>query len=209
MQPTRLCIISISLQLNGLVLLGEIYLPSFPHRSLFEGYFLTRRPFHRFVFLLRGFISRIAELMEENQELLDQMKKEAEDAVQLLAPLVERRREEEIKSDGSSLFSHTHTLSLFFPFLTFSPPLPSSPSFAGLIIVDAQYGALSNFSSRGLGLGLKRTTTPPSSKANPDHIDVKIALQALVNDSQLIIPAGRSKAGLLGFYDCALGSKKR
>ncbi|KAL7416167.1 hypothetical protein BDY24DRAFT_257323 [Mrakia frigida] len=120
---------------------------------------------------------RIAELMEENQELLDQMKKEAEDAVQLLAPLVERRREEELKTDG-------------------------------LIIVDAQYGALSNFSGRGLGLtNSKKSTT--SSKANPDHIDVKIALQALVNDSQLIIPAGRSKAGLLGFYDCALGSKKR
>lgn len=41
--------------------------------------------------------------MEENQELLDQMKKEAEDAVQLLAPLVERRREEELKTDGSFL----------------------------------------------------------------------------------------------------------
>lgn len=30
------------------------------------------------------------------------MKKEAEDAVQLLAPLVERKREEELKVDGSS-----------------------------------------------------------------------------------------------------------
>lgn len=145
--------------------------------------------------------------MEEHQELLDQMKKEAEDAVRLLAPLVERRREEEIKKDGSSRFiSH---LILFIP-----PNLFLQNFLSGLIIVEAQYGALSNFSSRGLGgLGLptSKPTIPSSStsSSNPDHIDVKIALQALVNESQLIIPAGRSKAGLLGFYDCALGSKKR
>ena len=114
---------------------------------------------------------RMAELMEENQELIDQMKQEAADAVQLLAPTVERRREDEIKADG-------------------------------LVIVDAQYGALSSFSSKGMDPKKSRT-------ANPDHIDVKIALQALVHESQLMIPAGRSKAGLLGFYDPALGSKKR
>jgi len=147
--------------------------------------------------------------MEEHQELLDQMKKEAEDAVRLLAPLVERRREEEIKKDGSLLFFFISHLILFIP-----PNLFLQNFFSGLIIVEAQYGALSNFSSRGLGgLGLptSKPTIPSSStsSSNPDHIDVKIALQALVNESQLIIPAGRSKAGLLGFYDCALGSKKR
>ena len=71
------------------------------------------------------------------------------------------------------------------------------------MIVDAQYGALSSFSSRGLD------STKKSRTVNPDHIDVKIALQALVHNSQLVIPAGRSKAGLMGFYDPALGSKKR
>lgn len=50
--------------------------------------------------------------MEENQELIDQMKKEASDAVELLAPTVDRRREEEIKSDGSSLLSLLSTRTL-------------------------------------------------------------------------------------------------
>lgn len=34
-------------------------------------------------------------------------------------------------------------------------------------------------------------------------------MQALVNNSQLGIPSKRSKANLLGFYDCAMGEKKR
>lgn len=36
-----------------------------------------------------------------------------------------------------------------------------------------------------------------------------VAVQALVTDSQLNIAGGRSKANLLGFYDCAIGEKKQ
>lgn len=36
-----------------------------------------------------------------------------------------------------------------------------------------------------------------------------VPLQSLVLSSQLVIPAGRSKAHLLGFFDCAYGEKKR
>lgn len=36
-----------------------------------------------------------------------------------------------------------------------------------------------------------------------------VALQALVANSQLVIPAGRSKANLLGFADVAYGEKKK
>ncbi|KAG8733748.1 hypothetical protein FRC11_003095 [Ceratobasidium sp. 423] len=39
-------------------------------------------------------------------------------------------------------------------------------------------------------------------------IDVSAPLQLLVNSSQLAIPGGRSKAGLLGFYDPCLGERK-
>ncbi|CAO1618942.1 unnamed protein product [Parajaminaea phylloscopi] len=38
--------------------------------------------------------------------------------------------------------------------------------------------------------------------------DVKVPLQALVNKSKLVIPGGRGKANLLGFYDPAMGEKK-
>jgi len=40
-------------------------------------------------------------------------------------------------------------------------------------------------------------------------VDVAVALQAQVHDSQLLIPGGRSKAGLLGFYDPSPGARKR
>ena len=36
-----------------------------------------------------------------------------------------------------------------------------------------------------------------------------VALSALVTNSQLVIPPGRSKASLLGFYDCAMGEPKK
>ncbi|KAK4048082.1 hypothetical protein OIV83_004952 [Microbotryomycetes sp. JL201] len=41
------------------------------------------------------------------------------------------------------------------------------------------------------------------------NIDVTVAVQALVTNSQLVIPGGRSKSSLLGFYDCAIGERKR
>lgn len=40
------------------------------------------------------------------------------------------------------------------------------------------------------------------------YCDVKIPLQALVSKSKLVIPGGRSKSNLLGFYDPAMGEKK-
>lgn len=39
-------------------------------------------------------------------------------------------------------------------------------------------------------------------------VDVTVPLQALVHHSQLSIPQGRSKSGLVGFYDPCHGEKK-
>ncbi|GJE93752.1 DnaJ and DUF3395 domain-containing protein [Phanerochaete sordida] len=55
----------------------------------------------------------------------------------------------------------------------------------GLVIVEARYGPIDQDDESTKGL----------------DIDVTIPLQALVNNSQLYIPGGRSKAGLQGFYD--------
>ena len=57
----------------------------------------------------------------------------------------------------------------------------------GLIILEARYGPID---------------------APDAGIDVALPLQALVLNSQLIIPANRSKAGLVGFYDPSVGSRK-
>ncbi|GJJ77190.1 DnaJ homolog subfamily C member 11 [Entomortierella parvispora] len=57
----------------------------------------------------------------------------------------------------------------------------------GLVIIEATYGNL----SAGL------------------VADVTIAVQALVNNSQLAMPGGHSKNHVLGFYDPCLGEKKQ
>jgi DnaJ family protein C protein 11 len=57
----------------------------------------------------------------------------------------------------------------------------------GLIIHSAWYGAIDG----------------------PERIDVRIPLQVLVQNSQLVIPGGRSKSGLLGFYDPCPGQPKQ
>ncbi|KAF9916096.1 hypothetical protein BX616_004629 [Lobosporangium transversale] len=61
----------------------------------------------------------------------------------------------------------------------------------GLVIVQAHYGNLDAAPELGL------------------VVDVTIPVQALVNNSQLIMPAGHSKSHILGFYDPCLGEKKQ
>ncbi|CDZ98500.1 Molecular chaperone (DnaJ superfamily) [Phaffia rhodozyma] len=127
--------------------------------------------------------SRWKQLQEDNQELIEQMKQEAEQTVEMLQPVVERRIAEEEKADG-------------------------------LIILEAQYGALQTFSARSMPSSspLSSTSPAPSSKdstsTSADYIDVSIPLQALITDSQLVIPRSKTKAGLLGFWDPCLGAKK-
>ncbi|KAG9096523.1 hypothetical protein FRC06_008565 [Ceratobasidium sp. 370] len=59
----------------------------------------------------------------------------------------------------------------------------------GLIILEARYG-------------------PSKETDSSESIDVTVPLQLLVNGSQLSIPGGRSKAGLLGFCDPCAGERK-
>ncbi|GAA94531.1 uncharacterized protein L969DRAFT_83905 [Mixia osmundae IAM 14324] len=66
----------------------------------------------------------------------------------------------------------------------------------GLVITRAVYGVVSETSSQ-------KVTT-----AELKEIDVTIALQALVLDGQLIIPKGRSKSQIMGFWDVAMGERK-
>jgi DnaJ family protein C protein 11 len=63
----------------------------------------------------------------------------------------------------------------------------------GLIILDAKYGRADAFTPRGY-----REAT--AEDGGPAVVDVTVALQMLVADSRLYIPAGRAKHGLNGFY---------
>ncbi|GAA5899937.1 J domain-containing protein [Sporobolomyces salmoneus] len=69
----------------------------------------------------------------------------------------------------------------------------------GLIIDEAIYGVLQSVDEK------------VESELEQRWFDVTLALQALLpaQSSQLVIPAGRTKASLLGFYDPAIGEKKQ
>ncbi|GAA5870357.1 hypothetical protein JCM8547_006613 [Rhodosporidiobolus lusitaniae] len=70
----------------------------------------------------------------------------------------------------------------------------------GLIIVGAVYGVLEAIEGDG----------KVKDEAELRWLDVTVPLQSLLppSTSQLIIPSGRSKSSLLGFYDPALGERK-
>lgn len=57
----------------------------------------------------------------------------------------------------------------------------------GLVVLSAQYGPSSAFSSKGV-------------KQDEAVIDVTIPIQALVQNSKLYIPGGRNKFNLMGFW---------
>jgi DnaJ family protein C protein 11 len=122
---------------------------------------------------------KLRELREEVREQNEEKRKEALEATELLAEQVARKREIEMSKDG-------------------------------LVILEAKY--------RGAG----RHLDPEEIKET--ELDVTVAVQALVAtpqadrseprstttaESTLVIPGGRSKANIIGFYDILVGSKKQ
>ncbi|WRT68254.1 uncharacterized protein IL334_005230 [Kwoniella shivajii] len=69
----------------------------------------------------------------------------------------------------------------------------------GLIIVSAQYGLSSSFTSRGI---------KESEKDEEEIIDVTVPIQALVQDGKLYIPGGKGKFNIIGFWDPCIGENK-
>ncbi|CAG8650906.1 5508_t:CDS:10, partial [Racocetra persica] len=110
---------------------------------------------------------KLAILRERHAEFISTRKREAEEAIRLLRPSVERKIEAEMTKNN------------------------------GLIILEAWYG---NFSH------IKEASTE---NHYDDVFDVKIPIQALVFESQLIIPGGRSKSNIIGFYDPCMGERKQ
>lgn len=58
------------------------------------------------------------------------------------------------------------------------------------------------------GLIINSAIYKAAENADIPPLDVTVALQSLVLNSKLVIPAGRSKSGLIGFYDTCLGEAK-
>jgi DnaJ family protein C protein 11 len=73
----------------------------------------------------------------------------------------------------------------------------------GLIILQADYGLASAFTDRGI------RHPDEDENGGPMVIDVTIPLQSMVQDSRVMIPGGRTKSDLLGFYDPCIGESKK
>lgn len=136
----------------------------------------------------RRIAAKLRELREEMKEVNEEKRREAEEARELLREQVERRREVEEKKDR------------------------------GLVILEAVYSAATG--STGLS----------EQDIKASQFDVTIAVQALVSStttavssssaqkdgrapdhssSTLIIPGGRSKSSIIGFYDVLVGARKQ
>ncbi len=140
--------------------------------------------------------TRLQDLRRENREMIRERRQAAASALDLLRDQARKRWQAESRRGG-------------------------------LVIVEAWYGKES-------AMPLPRPTRDPeqlerdvwdsasaAEAANLDMVeesaddveaaywDVRIALQAMVNKGQLVIPGGRTKASILGFHDPCMGEKKR
>ncbi|KAJ2658612.1 hypothetical protein IWW48_003934 [Coemansia sp. RSA 1200] len=127
---------------------------------------------------------RMDELKDEQRYQLHQQKRNAHEAVRVMKDVVERNRKNALATDG-------------------------------LFVEKAYYGDLpfdiTAENSNGLLAALDRaqnSRTALSEADEPRACDVTIALQALINDNQLVISEGGSKRFLPGFYDPAFGVPK-
>lgn len=76
----------------------------------------------------------------------------------------------------------------------------------GLIVDWAVYGSAEVIDS---SFASPYAITSDDVNRSEGLIDVTVPLQALVHHSQLSVPQGRSKSGLVGFYDPCYGERKR
>ncbi|KAJ1735087.1 hypothetical protein LPJ72_002035 [Coemansia sp. Benny D160-2] len=127
---------------------------------------------------------RMNELKDEQRHQLYQQKRNALEAVRVMKDVVERNRKNALATGG-------------------------------LFIEKAHYGDLpfdiTAENSNGLLAALDRaqnSRTALSEADEPRACDVTVALQALINDNQLVISEGGSKRFLPGFYDPAFGVPK-
>ncbi|KAI8804954.1 hypothetical protein BJ742DRAFT_856333 [Cladochytrium replicatum] len=124
---------------------------------------------------------KLREVREQNAAILQQRKNEAEDAVRLMRESVARKFEAEESRNG-------------------------------LVIVEAIYGKIPptrrNRASEYSFLP-SFVLSGEENTSGESWIDVTIPVQALVNQSQLHISGGHSKAYIIGFYDPCLGENKR
>lgn len=134
---------------------------------------------------------RLAQLREERMDEIEQRRNSAEQTRELLRAQARKRAESEWAKQG-------------------------------LIVLQAYYGRRDTFpapqdlsqvtlSDKEHVMALWQQDAHPAepSTSQPLWWDVQVPLQMLVSQSQLVIPAGRSKSKLIGFFDPCVGERKQ
>ncbi|SJX63177.1 uncharacterized protein SRS1_14001 [Sporisorium reilianum f. sp. reilianum] len=127
---------------------------------------------------------RVGELRRANAQLIAERRQAAVEAIEVLRDPAAKKARVEIERRGLVV------LEAWYGRKTDLPPPLSLP--ASALDDEAQ----------------RIWSTLPTPADAEGAWDVKIPLQALIQRAQLIVPAGRSKAHLLGFHDPAMGEQK-
>ncbi|PWN30505.1 hypothetical protein BDZ90DRAFT_248139 [Jaminaea rosea] len=139
---------------------------------------------------------RLAELRRDNWDLIRQRRRAAKEGVEALRSQARKRASSERAKGGLIVIEAWYGR---------ADALPVSEAILEGA-VDAE--ELDRRAWLGEARNAEAEASSPSSSAQPLYCDVRIPLQALVSRSGLVIPGGRSKSNLLGFYDAAMGERK-
>ncbi|PKI84548.1 hypothetical protein MVES_001411 [Malassezia vespertilionis] len=135
---------------------------------------------------------RITELRRENIGVIEQRRTAAEQTRELLRGQAEKRASTEIGRQGLVV------VQAYYGRLDLFPALMDVPE--DVLADNEQLARLCN--------RMPDMPVDTLSAHQPLWWDARIQLQMLVNQSQLIIPAGRSKSKLIGFFDPCIGEEK-
>ncbi|KAK0546126.1 hypothetical protein OC846_005406 [Tilletia horrida] len=138
---------------------------------------------------------KVAELRSESRDLIEERYRAAVDAKALLREQARKRATTERNRGGLVIVEAWYGARSSFP-----APRDASPE----ELLDLAWSARAGQQAPAPELG----TEGIDIESLPPVWDVTVALQNLVNNGQLIIPGGRPKYGINGFFDPCMGEKK-
>lgn len=135
---------------------------------------------------------QLANLRRDNREVIEQRHTSAEQTRELLRAQALKRAETELAHQGVVILQAYYGRRDTFPAprAVAAETLADKRAVLDLVVQDPE------------------VPTDLLSQSQPLWWDVRVALQMLVNQSQLVIPAGRTKSKLVGFFDPCTGEKK-
>lgn len=141
--------------------------------------------------------SKLASLRKSNSGLIQERKNAALEARNVLREAAKKKAIQESRRDGLVI------LEAYYGKKDSWPVMREDGSAQELF--DQAWNSTSVIGEEGTSMDVDSLETPES---EPMWWDVKIAVMILVNKGQLIIPGGRHKSKILGFFDPCMGERK-